>query len=127
MTDWNAYPNFSPHEFACPHCGVAKMDDQFMFKLQNLRTALGFPLTITSGYRCPTYNDSKGYGPAHPTGMAADISIMGSNAWELLGALDGKFNGVGIKQTGSGRFIHLDTLEPFMTDAPRPWVWSYPS
>jgi len=125
VTDWAAYPNFSRSEFECRcgRCGLASMDDQFMFKLQNLRTRLGFPFPITSGYRCPNYNTSRGFTQTHASGKAADIGVRGDRAWALLNELDGQFSGIGINQKGDKRFIHLDTLTP--EEAPRPTIWSY--
>ncbi len=124
MTDWPAYPNFSRAEFECRcGCGRANMDDHFMFKLQNLRTRLGFPLPVTSGYRCEAYNIARGFTQTHASGKAADLGVRGERAWELLNELDGQFSGVGINQKGDKRFIHLDTLAP--QEAPRPNIWGY--
>jgi hypothetical protein len=38
-------------------------------------------------------------------------------------ALNAGFTGIGVKQTGVNRIIHLDTLTA--PDYPRPTVWSY--
>jgi zinc D-Ala-D-Ala carboxypeptidase len=35
-------------------------------------------------------------------------------------ALEAGFTGIGVQQKGTGRFLHLDTLENL-----RPTVWSY--
>lgn len=123
---WEDFPNFGRHEFVC-HCGCgrADMDAGFMATLQRLRTSLGFPFVISSGYRCPEHNARLGGGPAHPEGRAADIRIAGAQALILVQAAT-EFTGVGVKQTGphGSRFIHLDTL-PQSPRAPRPWIWSY--
>jgi hypothetical protein len=42
----------------------------------------------------------------------------------LRAALNAGFTGIGVKQKGKGRFIHLDDIED-SGDRPRPWVWSY--
>ena len=130
MTEWQNYPNFSVEEFACKgeDCcgGRSDMDDTFMAALQRLRVQLGFGLTVTSGFRCPEYNEvvsSTGPAGPHTTGKAADLAVDRAQAWLLL-IQAGEFNGIGIKQHGNGRFIHLDTLtEP--EHSPRPTVWSY--
>ncbi|NIT03521.1 DUF882 domain-containing protein [Candidatus Saccharibacteria bacterium] len=68
---------FYEDEFACPCCGEVKIDSDLIARLDYLRTELGAPIEIASGYRCPTYNKSLGGArySAHTIGMAADISI----------------------------------------------------
>ena len=123
MIDWTRYPNFSASEFACKCCGAADMDPDFMDRLQQLRTRLGWPLVISSGYRCEAHNAAVGGGPAHPTGKAADIAIRGARARELTGMAIERFGftGIGVSQAGPRRFIHLDTCG----GETRPWIWSY--
>jgi uncharacterized protein YcbK (DUF882 family) len=105
------------------------MDNAFMNKLVELRECVGFPLVVSSAYRCPEHNkkvsDTGERGP-HTTGKAIDIAIHGCNATYLVvKAWEKGFTGFGINQKGSieSRFIHLDTLEP--PDYPRPTIWSY--
>ena len=134
MTEWQNYPNFSPIEFACKgeNCcgGRSDMDDEFMAALQRLRTELGFALGVTSGFRCPEYNEvvsSTGRDGPHTSGKAADLAVDRMQTWQLLmrlGMGNFVFTGIGLKQKGGGRFIHLDTLtEP--EHSPRPTVWTY--
>lgn len=122
--NWADYPNFSAKEFACSHCGENEMKPEFMAKLQKLRTAYGKPMKITSGYRCAKHpiEAAKSAPGAHASGCAADIGIQGAEAHTLLSlALQQGFTGIGVQQNGTGRFLHLDTLQ-----APtRPTVWSY--
>jgi len=55
----------------------------------------------------------------HSTGLAADIGVSGSEAIQVLRlAFDAGFNGIGVQQKGSGRFIHVDLRDT-------PTVWSY--
>ena len=62
---------------------------------------------------------------AHTTGKAADIAVSREDAFHLLSlALSKGFTGIGVQQKGSGRFIHLDTIEN-SEGRPRPTVWSY--
>lgn len=126
--NWNLYPNFSKEEFDCKHTGKNEMKHSFMAKLQALRTAYGKPLRITSGFRDYTHpfeaKKPKKNG-SHPTGKAADIAIDRKEAYQLLKlAMELGFTGIGFKQHGGGRFIHLDTIED-NSDQPRPTIWSY--
>lgn len=129
MIDWSKYPNFSNREFMCPcGCGRADMNESFLADLQDLRATLDFAFVVTSGFRCDEYNTRKGYGPAHPTGNAADIAIFGERAFKLVTMAAGRFiTGIGIKQHGPmrNRFIHLDQLIDGETRAPRPRIWTY--
>ncbi len=100
------------------------MQPAFMDKLQQLRTAYGKPMIISSGYRCPKHPiEAKKASPgAHASGQAADIAVQGNDAHQVLKlAMAAGFTGIGVQQKGGGRFLHLDTL----TDFPRPNVWSY--
>jgi zinc D-Ala-D-Ala carboxypeptidase len=104
------------------------MSPAFMDSLEQLRSAYGKPMPITSGYRCPKHNaavsNTGGDGP-HTTGRAADIGVRGSDAKRLLSeALKLGFTGIGINQKGNARFIHVDDL-PNGATCPRPTVWSY--
>lgn len=101
------------------------MDPLFLSKLQAIRSEMGIPMRVTSGYRCPDHNDrvsSSGRDGPHTTGKAADIGCDGRDAYRLLAAaLKYRMQGIGINQKGDGRFLHFDTLA-----APhRPRVWSY--
>jgi zinc D-Ala-D-Ala carboxypeptidase len=122
--NWDDYPNFSAQEFNCSHCGQNEMKPKFMAKLQKLRETYGSPMRVTSGYRCPQHPiEAKKASPgAHASGLACDIGIQGADAHRLLKlALEEGFTGIGVQQKGTGRFIHLDTLESDL----RPTVWSY--
>jgi len=118
------WPNFTPSEFACSCCGIVYVSESFMDRLQSVRTRSSLPMPISSGYRCSSYNSSissTGDSGPHTTGKAADIAVSHESAFVVLDlALDEGFTGIGVNQKGSGRFIHLDTLEEN-----RPRVWSY--
>ena len=110
---WEDITYFKPEEFKCSHCGEEFMDMHFIRLLDNLRRKLGFPLKISSGYRCPEYNDeisTTGRDGPHTTGMAADILINYGEARLLLDEAIDMFEGIGIKQSGppESRFIHVD-------------------
>ena len=95
--------------------------------LQQIRTATGIPMPVTSGYRCPEYNErvsTTGRDGPHTLGLAVDIRIYGESAFILVHtAMDAGFTGVGLRQIGDyyGRFIHLDTMESGL----RPRLWTY--
>lgn len=118
---------FHASEFTC-HCGCGAnlMEPTYIHKLDELRDRCGFPLIVTSGYRCPDHNakvSSTGRSGPHTSGRAADVQADRQRAYELLRlALEMGFAGIGIKQHGSSRFIHLDDL----TDGVRPTIWTYP-
>lgn len=125
--DWSRLRYFTEGEFRCKghDCcgGQALMDERFMRMLDDLRHQLGKPIRISSGYRCPLYNDqvsSTGEDGPHTTGKAADLLVSGPDADTVLSlAYQLGFGGKGINQKGDHgqRFIHLDTL----TNR----VWSY--
>jgi uncharacterized protein YcbK (DUF882 family) len=106
------------------------MNDVTMRKLVDMRAELGFPFVLTSGYRCPQYNNriaKTGLNGPHTTGQAVDIAVYGERALKVISnAWRYGFTGVGIDQSGprDKRVIHLDDLMP-PNHSPRPWVWSY--
>ena len=124
------WANFKKEDFACKHCGENLMADDFIDKLQRLRDVFGFALPVNSGYRCPEWNvhESKtGPNGPHTTGRAVDLGVDRLRAFMVLSLAiqSGEFTGVGVKQHGASRFLHLDDLkEP--AHSPRPTIWSYP-
>lgn len=128
MAQWR---HFTLKEFECKcGCDGNQIDPKLVDVLDDLREELGFPLRVSSGYRCPEHNrrvSSTGLNGPHTTGKAADIAIMGMDAYLLLQAAmrSGKIYGIGISQKGPhiGRFIHLDMIDS--SHSFRPTVWSY--
>jgi uncharacterized protein YcbK (DUF882 family) len=123
------WPNFAFTEMACSETGECAIDEGFMDTLQNLRNELGRPMTITSGYRSPRHSieAAKTTGPgSHVRGRAVDVACAGVDAFEILTeALAVGFTGIGVKQRGEHRFLHLDDLALGEHIAPRPTIWSY--
>ncbi len=118
---------FSEKELSCPCCGVNGFKKETLKKLNLLREACGFPITLNSAYRCEAYNTLKGYTQTHATGQAVDPGVSHKQAFKLLElAPKFGFTGIGFRQKGSvsGRFMHLDDL-PEIPGRPRPHVWSY--
>ncbi len=116
-------------EFQCTQTGTCQMQLRFLDALQLLRSALGFPFIITSGYRSPHHSleVTKASPGTHALGCAADIGVYGERAYELVQAATSLgMTGIGVMQSGpvSGRYIHLDNAA-CRPHAPRPMIWSY--
>ena len=100
--------NFTKKEVSCPCCGECSMDEEFMNKLQLLRTHCNFGFKVNSGYRCEKYNaevSSNSMGD-HARGLAVDISVKDryKRTKLILIALNlGYFHDIAIHKT----FIHL--------------------
>ena len=123
--NWDDYPNFSKSEFDCKHTGRNEMRPEFLEQLQQLRNRYGRPIHISSGYRDPSHPvEAKKASPGtHSLGLACDIRCNGEEAYKILKlAFELGFCGIGVKQHGDARFIHLDmAAHPFA----RPNLWSY--
>lgn len=123
------FKNFSPDEFACRYSGEHGISLELVKALQGLRTRLGFPMKISSGYRSMEHpiEAKKLKGGVHTEGKAADVLCFGEQAYLILvNAVDFGFTGIGVNQKGSleQRFIHLDISDKY-GDRVRPYVWSY--
>lgn len=119
---------FQLENFACHHCGANLIDPAFVDQLEALREAVGFPLIVSSGYRCPAYNvmvSTTGEAGPHTTGHAVDFKVDREKAYLVLKkALEMGFTGIGVSQKGLSRFLHLDNI-PTAEGVPRPTIWSY--
>lgn len=135
MQNW---PFFKADELRCKcgNCDGGTMNKFFMRRLISVREDLGFPLILSSGYRCPAHNakeSSTGLTGPHTTGRAVDIQVYGHRAMLLAqaayryGIVGVNHGGLGISQKGpyAKRFLHLDDLTAQDIAGPRPWVWSY--
>jgi zinc D-Ala-D-Ala carboxypeptidase len=101
------------------------MEVAFLDRLQEIREEFGKPMRVNSGYRCPVHDAALGGKGPHQTGRAVDIGISGSDALDLVELARGYgMTGIGIKQSGASRFLHMDDLEDGVS-GPRPWLWSY--
>jgi zinc D-Ala-D-Ala carboxypeptidase len=127
--DWSNYPNFKRSEFACKHTGECHMHPVFMTVLQQIRTAHGKPIFISSGYRDPSHpvESMKEQPGEHCHGMAADIICHGQEAQKLIAlALEHGIERIGIHQKGRGseRFIHLGMGDK-LTNLFQVALWTY--
>lgn len=102
--------SFKLQEFACKHCGEVKLDIELLLKLEELKVHTG-PLSINSGYRCPTHNRNVGgaSNSQHLKGTAADIrsSRMSPNQVHAHANRVFKSGGVGKYRT----FTHVDVRQ----------------
>lgn len=108
--------NLKVSEFACKGsgcCSTVLIDDLLVDYIQKIRDHFGKPITITSGYRCPTHNSRVGgeTGSRHSKGQAADIVVSGvkpklvAQYAESIGIM-----GIGLYETSfDGHFVHIDT------------------
>ena len=102
-------PYFNLSEFACPCCKRVMLHPRLLAKLVELRNVLERPVSITSGYRCSSYNRKVGGvdNSYHCIGLAADIQVKEINLIELLAyAEERDFGGIGFY--GKKHFLHLD-------------------
>ena len=113
--DMNLSANFKVKEFACRD-GADKVliDVDLVAKLQDLRTYLNKPITITSGYRTDSYNKQCGGADNsyHLKGQAVDIYCSGVKP--IVIALWAEFNnlgGIGVYLDRSQEFVHIDTRQ----------------
>lgn len=128
MIDWSKYPNFSKKEFTCKHTGKNQMRPEFMDTLQQIRDAYGKPMAVNSGYRDRTHpvEINKKEPGEHTYGMAADIAVSGPDAIELISvAYSLGIRRIGVKQHGSGRYIHIGMGDKLLNFPPA--LWTYPN
>jgi uncharacterized protein YcbK (DUF882 family) len=98
------------------------MSIEFIHLLDQLRTKVGFPFEVNSGFRTEAHNNAVGGKPesAHTKGLAADIHCSTSgDRYEIVArALE-----LGFKRCGIGdSFVHLD----LSFDLPQRVLWLYP-
>ena len=102
---------FKPKEIACKGDGSILIDTEALIRLDILRSLMGKPLIINSGYRSPQHNKNVGGSPnsKHKLGRAFDISINNLDKEKLYEtAKKVGFTGFGKYDT----FLHVDTARP---------------
>ena len=115
---------FSDKELACQHCGKLVFNENFRKVLNEIRESVGFPMIISSGYRCPDHpiEKAKSLPGEHSDGDAVDVAVSYAQSFYVLrAALEAGIERVGISQKGGQRFIHLG----FSKMLPSPALWSY--
>lgn len=81
-------------------------------RLQLIRDALGVPITISSGYRCPELNKAVGGSKTsqHQLCLAADIHAKGYTAQELFEFISGSnfgFDQLILERVGGKAWVHI--------------------
>lgn len=121
--DWR-WPNFHPLELACKGTGRLKVAVRLMDGLQALRTGLGRPMVVLSGFRSLEHNRAVGgaTGSKHMLGTAADISMVNHDPilFHSHAKLVG-FLGFGFYPAGRGNFMHIDLGPSRFWGDPEPW------
>lgn len=89
-------------------CNQCNVQQHALNKLQDMRDICGFPLVVTSGYRCPNHyaEIAKPKPGQHASGLAFDIKIDNSvQRYKVIeSAIACKARGIGVSKT----FIHVD-------------------
>lgn len=73
--------HFHSTEFKCPHCGVIKIDENLVNKVEHIFSKLNASKCIvSSGYRCPTYDiQENNFAGKHSEGLAMDCIFYDKN------------------------------------------------
>jgi len=103
-------PHFREAEFACNHCGELAsggIPQELINVLEQVRAHYNQPVTINSGYRCPTHNANVGgaTNSQHLLGTAADIVVKNVSPSKVYADLDPYHDG-GLGKYGT--FTHID-------------------
>lgn len=112
--------HLNSNEFRCGlgrgcACQTTLIDDQLPLWLEDIRTHFGGrKLTITSAYRCPSYNaatSGAATGSRHTKGQAVDFVIEGVAPRAIAAYAESiGIKGIGLYETANdGYFVHIDT------------------
>lgn len=110
--------NFNRSEFACNCAAKGFAEDtswcggeswvhrELVVRLQALRDHFNAPVTVTSGCRCPRYNEFVGGAPKsqHKRGTAADIVVQGTLPQDVAKAA----RDMGFYVLEYSTFVHVD-------------------
>jgi uncharacterized protein YcbK (DUF882 family) len=106
--------HFKPAEFRCKckRCINAPdpvMSDRLLTVLDKIREAIGVPVIILSGYRCPAHNKEVGgvNDSQHTKRTAADIRAAGLSVESLARAAE-KCGADGVGRYPGQGFVHVD-------------------
>lgn len=105
----NVSEHFKVREFACNDgSDTVLIDDDLVTRLERIRGVFGSGITITSGYRTPSYNAAVGGATSsqHVKGTAADIQLRGVPPLAVANYVEETFTtgGIGVYRT----FTHVD-------------------
>ena len=104
--------HFNEDEFRCRCCRglpAGGMSPELIRRLEELRSRVGRPLVITSGYRCSAHNKAVGGSPKsqHMLGTAADV-IAGSIGVDALAEAAESVGFGGMGRYHRQGFVHVD-------------------
>lgn len=105
--------HFMSYEFVCPHCKIAKIDSDLIYKLEELfRKLHASKCIISSGYRCRDYDiQMNGFAGRHSEGLAVDCCYYDRNGKVIPSkvvccvAFDLGFSGIAYI---NDKYVHLD-------------------
>lgn len=113
------YLYFKTEDFDCQETGENAVNPALIRRLDELRSAVGRPLYVTSGYRSPRHSiEAKKSKPGtHAQGIACDIAVAnGVERRQLVKqAFYLNFTGIGVAKT----FVHVDIRKT------EPVLWVY--
>lgn len=123
---YNMFGNITPHFALWEFCNADANEDcklvvtpeffEHVQMLEELRTTLGYPLNVSSGYRTASYNKACGgdKNSAHLVGLATDIKSIHpeelekvTHYWETICSVHNKIGGINYYTNG----IHLCSNE----------------
>jgi hypothetical protein len=120
---WATIRNFKPREFDSPDAqgSGSRMDYSFMVRLDQVRSDVGFPLVVRSGYRTLAHNTAVGgvEESDHMSGEGSDVKALTSSTRMAIvrAALARGFVRIGIGDT----FVHLGSA----AHLPQRVLWLY--
>lgn len=106
--------HFSDAELACHHCGCLPdggIDDNLLGLLEDMRSEVGGPLTLSCAYRCQKHNDElPGSVPnsQHVLGKAADVIVPDGMSVDELADIAVACGADGVGRYYSSGFVHVD-------------------
>ena len=112
---------FKEEEFTCPCCGKVFLNPVLIPTLDKIRKDYGKPMIVTSGFRCPSHNQSVGGAASseHLIGSGADIECISNYDRFALLSICLKH---GIRRIGIGKtFIHIGIA----LSSPQDIIWLY--
>lgn len=103
-----SWPNFTPKEVSCKHCGELYLDPPSLDALQLLRDGWGKLIVINSAHRCTFHNHVVGGTKnSQHLKLAFDCAVQRKDQEAFIAAARiAGFTGIG-KYSGRG-FVHLD-------------------
>ena len=111
--------HFNSYEFRCGlgrgcSCNDTLIDEQNVIWLEMIRAHFGRKITITSAYRCPSYNSATSgaaTGSRHTKGQAIDFVVEGIAPRVVAAYCESiGIKGIGLYETAAdGHFVHIDT------------------